>query len=102
MFIVLGPKRIDSSFRSATLFQSREDIALLTERRVLLLIMRASYRYLIALLISIAITAFAQVAVLTIASHAQAPRGAALDLLILHGKLVDGSGRKPRVADLGI
>src|SRR5258706_5403038 len=64
--------------------------------------MRASCRYLIALLISIAITAFAQVAVLTITSYAQAPRGAALDLLILHGKLVDGSGKKPRIADVGI
>jgi N-acyl-D-amino-acid deacylase len=70
--------------------------------RVLLLIMRAFYRYLIALLISIAITAFAQVAVLTITPYAQTPHGAALDLLILHGKLVDGSGRKPRIADLGI
>src|SRR6266436_6734227 len=64
--------------------------------------MRASCRYLIALLISIAITAFAQVAVLTITSYAQAPRGAALDLLILHGKLVDGSGKKPLIADVGI
>src|SRR5689334_15634786 len=25
-----------------------------------------------------------------------------LDILILHGKLVDGSGKKPRVADVGI
>ena len=29
-------------------------------------------------------------------------RGRQLDLLILHGKLVDGSGKKPRTADVGI
>ena len=30
------------------------------------------------------------------------PREQQFDLLILHGKLVDGSGRKPRTADIGI
>src|SRR4029077_12691062 len=29
-------------------------------------------------------------------------QSAQLDLLILHGKLVDGSGKKPRTADVGI
>lgn len=32
----------------------------------------------------------------------QAVQGDQLDILILHGKLVDGSGRKPRAADVGI
>jgi N-acyl-D-amino-acid deacylase len=37
-----------------------------------------------------------------IAPHAQTLNAQQLDLLILHGKLVDGSGSKPRTADVGI
>ncbi len=36
------------------------------------------------------------------ARDARAPGDQQLDLLILHGKLVDGSGKKPRTADVGI
>src|SRR6266404_1632093 len=35
-------------------------------------------------------------------SSAQESSTTKLDLLILHGKLVDGSGKKPRKADIGI
>src|SRR5439155_25111708 len=34
--------------------------------------------------------------------YAQTVREQRIDILILHGKLVDGSGRKPRTADVGI
>ena len=61
--------------------------------------MRASLRYAIALVILIAITALAQ---LHKTPYAQTLREQQLDLLILHGKLVDGSGQKPRTADVGI
>jgi N-acyl-D-amino-acid deacylase len=36
------------------------------------------------------------------ARDARAPGDQQLDLLVLHGKLVDGSGKKPRTADVGI
>src|SRR6266700_77690 len=36
------------------------------------------------------------------ARDARAPGDQQLDLLILHGQLVDGSGKKPRTADVGI
>src|ERR1700686_1344737 len=61
--------------------------------------MRASLRYAIALVMLIAITALAQ---LHKTPYAQTLREQQLDLLILHGKLVDGSGQKPRTADVGI
>ncbi len=61
--------------------------------------MRPSVRYSIALVIPIAITALAY---LYTTPHAQTLREQQLDLLILHGKLVDGSGKKPRTADVGI
>lgn len=61
--------------------------------------MRASLRYAIALAILIAITALAH---LYSIPFAQTVREQQLDLLILHGKLVDGSGKKPRKADVGI
>jgi len=62
--------------------------------------MQALPRHLTALLVTIAITAIAWLsfsdALLTRAQPNQ------LDLLILHGKLVDGSGDKPRMRDVGI
>lgn len=61
--------------------------------------MRASLRYAIALAILIAITALAH---LYSIPFAQTVGEQQLDLLILHGKLVDGSGKKPRKADVGI
>ena len=36
------------------------------------------------------------------ARDARAPSDQQLDLLILHGQLVDGSGKKPRTVDVGI
>jgi N-acyl-D-amino-acid deacylase len=78
-------------------------------------LMRPLVRYALALLIPIAITALASLThpltqvVLTssIDSSATSPvsqidRIEQLDLLILHGKLVDGSGNKPRTIDVGI
>ena len=61
--------------------------------------MRSSIRYAIALLATIAIAALTH---LYTTPHAQSLREQQLDLLILHGKLVDGSGKKPRTADIGI
>ena len=61
--------------------------------------MRSSIRYAIALLVTIAIAALTH---LYTTPHAQSLREQQLDLLILHGKLVDGSGKKPRTADIGI
>ena len=60
--------------------------------------MRSPSRRLISLLIAIA--ALACVACLGLRSRAASNQQ--LDLLILHGKLVDGSGKKPRNADVGI
>jgi N-acyl-D-amino-acid deacylase len=50
----------------------------------------------------IAIVLFALVSFLYKTPYAQTLRDQQLDLLILHGKLVDGSGKKPRTADVGI
>jgi N-acyl-D-aspartate/D-glutamate deacylase len=60
--------------------------------------MRTSIRYLLALLIPTSIIAFS----LCLSQRAQAPPSQQFDLLILHGKLLDGSGGKPRKADVGI
>jgi N-acyl-D-aspartate/D-glutamate deacylase len=64
--------------------------------------MRAYLRHLVALLITTAIIAITQLASIGILQHAQTLREQQVDLLIVHGKLVDGSGRKPRTADVGI
>jgi N-acyl-D-amino-acid deacylase len=65
-----------------------------------MLLMRSPSRRLISLLIAIAITAL--VCVGFPGFRPEAARAEHLDLLILHGKLVDGSGKKPRTADVGI
>lgn len=62
--------------------------------------MRAYIRYLVALLVAVAIISLTHLASTGFVQHAQTPQQ--IDLLILHGKLVDGSGRKPRIADIGI
>ncbi|HVS80862.1 MAG TPA: amidohydrolase family protein [Pyrinomonadaceae bacterium] len=64
--------------------------------------MRSFIRYSIALVILIALGALSHVPCLYPTPHAQARSEPQLDLLILHGKLVDGSGKKPRTADVGI
>jgi hypothetical protein len=64
--------------------------------------MRALIRHLFGFLILAAIISLTQLASIGIIQHAQTPREQQFDLLILHGKLVDGSGRKPRTADVGI
>jgi len=64
--------------------------------------MRAPSRYLISLLLSIAIFAVPGLTCLPRAASSQIDRVERLDLLILHGKLVDGTGNKPRIADIGI
>src|SRR5258708_3367246 len=64
--------------------------------------MRTSIRYPFTFLIPAVIIAMTHLASLCITQHAQAPRDHQYDLLILHGKLVDGSGKKPRIADVGI
>lgn len=61
--------------------------------------MRSFIRYAIALLILLAITAPTH---FYTSPHAETILREQLDLLILHGKLVDGSGKKPRTADVGI
>lgn len=63
--------------------------------------MRGRSRFLTALLTSIAIVALAP-AILVTPANSQIDRIEQLDILILHGKLVDGSGNKPRKADIGI
>ena len=71
---------------------------------------RFLFRFAIALSVPLALIAYAThllpQAVLTSSTNSsQADRGSRtdqLDLLILHGKLVDGSGKKPRTADVGI
>jgi N-acyl-D-aspartate/D-glutamate deacylase len=64
--------------------------------------MRASIRYLFAFLIPAVIIAITHLASLCITQQAQTLPGQQYDLLIVHGKLVDGSGRKPRTTDVGI
>ena len=64
--------------------------------------MRASFRYLITGLMTISIVAVAQFAFVCTSQHAQSPNAYPLDILILHGKLVDGSGKSPRTTDIGI
>ena len=64
--------------------------------------MRAFIRYLVAFLIPTAIIALTHLASPVIIQHAQTLSEQQFDLLILHGKLVDGSGKKPRTADVGI
>ena len=60
--------------------------------------MRFSIRVAVSLLLSFALLEFAGTAHL-LSGRTQTQQ---LDLLITHGKLVDGSGRKPRTADVGI
>jgi N-acyl-D-aspartate/D-glutamate deacylase len=62
--------------------------------------MRPPVRYAAAPVVALAL--FALLSFLYKSPHAQAIPEQQLDLLILHGKLVDGSGKKPRVADVGI
>src|SRR6266446_5645095 len=62
--------------------------------------MRPSLRSATAPIIAIALFALASFLYKT--PYAQTVREQQLDFLILHGKLVDGSGRKPRTADVGI
>src|SRR6059036_43176 len=65
-------------------------------------------RLAITLFVPLALVAFlgltgsiSQTAPAVSARDARAPSDQQLDLLILHGQLVDGSGRKPRTADVG-
>ncbi len=63
-------------------------------------LMRPPIRYALALLIAIAVTALTH---FYTSSRAQTiSPGQQLELLILHGKLVDGSGKRPRTVDIGI
>ncbi len=66
------------------------------------LLMRARSRYLISLLLAIAILAVTCLTNFPRTASSQIGKVEQLDLLILHGKLVDGSGNKPRIADVGI
>lgn len=59
-------------------------------------------RHVLAFLIPVAIIALTLLASPGITHHAQTLGGQQIDLLILHGKLVDGSGNKPRITDVGI
>src|SRR5712692_5490559 len=71
---------------------------------------RLLFRFAVALFVSLALIALADStqpltrAVLLVHSERndRASSNHQLDLLILHGKLVDGSGKKPSVADVGI
>ena len=65
-------------------------------------------RLVITLFVPLALVAFlgltrpiSQTVPVVSARDARAPGEQQLDLLILHGQLVDGSGRKPRTADVG-
>src|SRR5436309_1283278 len=65
-------------------------------------------RLVITLFVPLALVAFlgltrpiSQTVPVVSARDARAPGAQQLDLLILHGQLVDGSGRKPRTADVG-
>ena len=64
--------------------------------------MRAPLRLVIAVLIAIAISTIVQTASLRPLPYPKAAPAEQLDILIIHGKLVDGSGKKPRTADVGI
>jgi N-acyl-D-amino-acid deacylase len=64
--------------------------------------MRAPLRLVIAVLIAIAISTIVQTASLRPHPYPKAATAEQLDVLIIHGKLVDGSGKKPRTADVGI
>jgi len=64
--------------------------------------MRAYIRYPFAFLIPAVIVAITHLASLCITQQAQTLPAQQCDLLILHGKLVDGSGKKPRTTDVGI
>jgi N-acyl-D-aspartate/D-glutamate deacylase len=61
--------------------------------------MRSFIRCSIALVIPISLIALTH---FYTTPQAQTLRDRQLDLLILHGKLIDGSGKKPRTADVGI
>src|SRR6266542_2492143 len=71
---------------------------------------RFVFRFAVALFVPLVLIAFAthllpQVVLTSSTNSSQADRGSRtdqLDILILHGKLVDGSGNKSRVADVGI
>ena len=63
--------------------------------------MRASVRLLITLFTANAIFAFASY-FSSPTPQAQSAPTQQVDLLIVHGKLVDGSGKKPRTADVGV
>ncbi len=63
-------------------------------------LMRSPVRHAIAPVIAIVLVALVSFIYKT--PYAQSLREQQLDLLILHGKLVDGSGGKPRTADVGI
>src|SRR5712691_8834842 len=56
----------------------------------------------IRLVAALALIASLATAALHLPSSAQVDYVLHCDLLILHGKLVDGSGKKPRTADIGI
>jgi N-acyl-D-aspartate/D-glutamate deacylase len=62
--------------------------------------MRTSIRYFLTLIL------IAIVSVTIVSSLSRTPQAQTLseqfDILLLHGKLVDGSGKKPRIADIGI
>src|SRR5437763_9517205 len=63
--------------------------------------MRAAFRFSTSFSIAVAIF----VAILAYLSHpaaSQIDKVQQLDILILHGQLVDGSGKKPGTADVGI
>ena len=64
--------------------------------------MRAPLRLVIAVLIAITISTIVQTASLRLLPYPKAVPAEQLDILIIHGKLVDGSGKKPRTADVGI
>jgi len=74
-----------------------------------LIMRRFCFRFLIALSFPLALATLADLnrpltqVVLSAQTPTQASvRGQQLDLLILHGRLVDGSGKKPRIVDVGI
>ena len=56
----------------------------------------------VLLLIALAITAITHLTFVNETPYAQNIGEQQLDLIILHGKLVDGSGKQPRTADVGI
>src|SRR5215831_8329050 len=64
--------------------------------------MRALIRYLQLTLVSLAALALAVPDSAITAASSRADSSQQLDLLIVHGKVVDGSGRGPRQADVGL